>query len=74
MSKLTETATHITGIIGKLPRLLSNPSDPEIGDMYYNTTRNAILRWTGNNWLGVALTTTSTSSSTSTSTSTTTTA
>lgn len=74
MATLKEGATHVSGFIGKLRRLSSNPSNPEIGDEFYHTVRHAILRWTGNNWIGVALTTTSTSSSTSTSTSTTTTA
>jgi hypothetical protein len=68
MSTLKETATHVTDLDGRFTRKATAPSDPVIGDMYYNTTDNSVYRWSGNNWLGVKMTGTTTSTSTSTTT------
>jgi hypothetical protein len=66
--------THVTNIRGKIKLSAIPPSNPEVGDEYWDTAQKAWCRYTGNNWLCTgAFTTTSTSSSTSTSTSTSTT-
>lgn len=65
--------TYITNIKGNIRTLSSAPSNPEIGDEYFDTTQGAWRRWTGNSWVGISFTTTSTSTTTTTSTSTSTT-
>lgn len=51
----------------------TDPVAPNVGDMYFNTQKNTLLRWSGSNWLGYLMSTTSTSTTTTTSTSTSTT-
>ena len=65
--------TRITDIKGRIRMNSTHPSDPVVGDEYYNTTFNIWFRWTGNNWAGVTFSSTSSSTSTTTSTSTSTT-
>lgn len=74
-------ATRFSSLAGRLPRSTSNPTNPAVGEEYYNTTNNTWMRYDGANWLGVSLipggtttsTTTTSSSTTTTSSSTTTT-
>jgi hypothetical protein len=71
MSRLTETATHVTNFAGRLKRLATPPYAPDDGDMYYDTNLNVIKRYDAATaeWYGFSLTTsTSTSISTSTTT------
>jgi hypothetical protein len=70
------TAT-LNSIESKIRTGTSNPTNPNAGDMYYDTTNNRLMRYNGSYWtgLGFALSTstsitTSTSTSTSTSSST----
>jgi hypothetical protein len=62
------TTTH-QNLSGRLRTETTNPSTPEEGDMYYNSTDNTWMRYNGTDWIGVRMTT---SSTTTTSTSTTT--
>lgn len=63
----------MTRITGAVKMATANPTSPEIGDEYYNTSTNTWLIWSGNNWLGTVFTSSSTSTTTTTSTSTSTT-
>lgn len=67
--------THATNIQGSIKIASTPPSQPEVGDEYWDTAQKLWCRWSGDNWLCTgAFTTTSTSTTTTTSTSTTTTA
>jgi hypothetical protein len=46
--------THITNIKGRFVVDTSHPADPKVGFMYFNTSNNSLMYWTGNNWIGFA--------------------
>lgn len=48
-----------------------DPANPVVGDMYYDTTNNRLMRYDGAKWTGLAFTTSTSTTTTSTSTSTT---
>ena len=63
--------THASNIMGRIKVAASAPSNPVIGDEYFDSTDHAWKRWSGNQWLtSGSFTTTSTSTTTTTSTST----
>jgi hypothetical protein len=62
--------THITKLRGRFAVGIVNPTNPKIGDEYFDLAQNGLFRWSGNNWLGTLFSSTSTSTTTSTSTST----
>jgi len=62
--------THITDIKGRYRAQDAAPSDPIIGDEFWDTGQKAHFIYSGNNWLGRNYSSTSTSTSTTTSTST----
>lgn len=57
----------------RIRELTSNPSNPDAGDLYYDTTNNRLMRYNGSYWAGLGFTTSTSTSTTSTSTSTSTT-
>ncbi len=64
-------STHLGNLAGKFREATSKPSEPKVGEVYYNTTEDTLNIYNGTNWIGALMsTTTSTSSSTSTSTTT----
>ena len=44
--------THYSEITGRIRILATPPSDPVIGDMFYDEDNNSLFRWTGNTWIG----------------------
>lgn len=67
-----QTGTHIANITGRVRTESSPPTNPQVGDEYFDTTALCWYFWSGNNWMGAGTwTTTSTSTSITTSTSTT---
>lgn len=44
--------THITDLRGRVRVESSDPSDAQVGDMYFNRTKNCLCIYTGNNWIG----------------------
>ena len=48
--------THISKIKGKIRNRIDNPTNPNTGDMYFNTVTNCLMRYTGNNWIGFGFT------------------
>ena len=74
----TQANTHLTDLKGNIATHATAPTQdpaPVEGDMYYDTTHGAIMRYSGTAWVPApVVTSTSTSTSTTTSTSTSTTA
>ncbi len=66
-------STTYRSIEAKFKTGTSNPTNPEAGEMYYDTANNRLMRFNGSYWTGVGFNTTTSTSSTTTSTSTTTT-
>jgi hypothetical protein len=63
--------THISNIKGRVKIASIPPTNPEVGDEYFDTAQMSWMRYSGNNWLGTgAFTSTSSSTTTSSSTST----
>lgn len=66
--------THVSDLAGRYYVSAGTPPlNPVIGDEYFDTQKNLLCRWSGNNWLCAQMSTTSTSTTTTTSTSTSTT-
>lgn len=51
-----QASSHWSNFKGLIRARTSDPTNPNIGDMYYNTVNNALLYWTGNNWVAVLFT------------------
>jgi len=63
--------TTFADLAGKAPRQATPPSGSTAGDLYIDSTNDALMAYDGSVWRGVALSTTTTSTSSSTSTTTT---
>ena len=48
--------THFSEITGRIRLLNTPPSDPLIGDMFYDLDNNSLFRYTGNTWIGFKFT------------------
>lgn len=48
--------SHWTNLKGKFRNRVGNPTNPVVGDMFFDTSTNALMRYTGNNWVGIVLT------------------
>lgn len=48
--------THITDFAGRIRVESSAPANPQVGDMYFDTTTNHLSYYTGNNWIGAPFT------------------
>lgn len=51
-----QSNTHITNLRGRFRVETSNPTNPVVGDMYFNKATGDLLYYTGNNWIGATLT------------------
>lgn len=66
--------TTFSSLEAKFRTGTTDPTSPNVGDLYYDTTNNRLMRYDGAKWTGAQFnTSTSTSTSTTTSTSTSTT-
>ncbi len=48
--------SHWTDLKGRIRTEISDPTNPNAGDMYYNTVTNSLCIYSGNNWLVVYFT------------------
>ena len=47
--------THFSSLVGKIVSLTADPSDPEQGQMYYDSTRNVLKIYINTSWYGLQL-------------------
>ena len=62
--------THVTGLQGKILVATTDPSDPQTGDLYFNSTEGNLNYYNGTGWITIEYTSTSSSSTSSSTTST----
>ena len=75
MTKITDTFTHVSNLIGKYRTATTAPQNVgpagiAAGDVYIDDDQRSFHIYNGTNWMGIVMTTTSTSTSTTTSSST----
>ena len=44
--------THVSNLIGKFRVETTAPDNPKEGDMYYNSSSNYLMYYTGSEWVG----------------------